>query len=208
MIATNSSKKFIIVFFAIFVCIFFLVCTINLLIDPYGIYGVELLQTKDFPRNAQYDKARMIKPHLVSQIKPSSIVIGTSRAEWGIPLNHSIWGANSLNKFNLSFPGADISEIFDYLKFANRTQKLEKVILGLDFYSFNALETEKVGFSKKRLEGGMSLLNEKVSSLLSIDTLIDSYATVTDKEVKKIYFDTLGQIVDDSIVVSSTRKSI
>ena len=178
----------------------------NLLIDPYGIYGVELLQTKDFPRNAQYDNARMIKPHLVSQMKPSSIVIGTSRAEWGIPLNHSIWGTSSLNKFNLSLPGADISEIFDYLKFANRTQKLEKVIFGLDFYSFNALETEKVGFSKKRLEGGMSLLNEKVSSLLSIDTLIDSYATVTDKEVTGIYFDSLGQIVDDSIVVYLTRN--
>ena len=186
--------------------ILLVVSVVNVLIDPYGIYGsIDL----GFPKHNQSDNTRMAKAHALGRLKPASIAIGTSRTEWGISMQHPLWGDKSEARYNLGLPGGNIYEIKKYIEFSNHIKKLEKVVLGLDFFSFNTLSANKEDFSEERLQGNWSLLVEKISSSISLDTLISSYwsfssMTIDDPKVK---FDKYGQATDESILAISSNPT-
>jgi hypothetical protein len=119
-------------------------------------------------------EARILKARAVHQLKPTSIVLGTSRGEFGIDPEHP-----GLKKpaYNLAITGSNIYVTFRYLQHAEEIQPLQQVLLMVDFFMFNTNETDGVNFSEELLavdaEGNsQSFLNQLVSlkMLTSLDT--------------------------------------
>ena len=72
------------VLLSLILIIVFSVCLINYIVDPYNLYKTNLFKNK--PKEFEY--MRLIKAINIEKIKPSSIVLGTSRAEMAIDPDH------------------------------------------------------------------------------------------------------------------------
>ncbi len=79
---------------------------------------------------------RLTKAYAVVRERPVAAVFGTSTAEQGISPDHNVWN-DVRPAINLAFPGASISEISAFLQYAHAVVGLKRVVIGLDFFSFN-----------------------------------------------------------------------
>jgi len=124
-------SKWIRVFVVISALLLLPVMAINFLVDPYGIYGVTLFK---FDKIKQSEKMRLVKAIRVQEIKPKSVVIGTSRAQFGFDPNHEYFTKPS---YNLGVPACSVYESKLYLQWAVHQKNLEQVLLVLDYRMFN-----------------------------------------------------------------------
>jgi len=183
-----------------------IISTLNLLIDPFGIYNIFNVPGFNKVKPDIYKKARMSKAHSLYRLNPDTVIAGTSRSEWGINVKNELLKRDSVKIYNLSLPGASIIEIFKYIKFANRNGGVKRVILGLDFFSFNALYKDKPDFSDERLNSKWNLLHESFTVMLSVDTLLSALQTLYGQNYSgQLQFDRDGQINDDSIRANYKR---
>ena len=73
------------------------------------------------------------RPFMALQKQPSSLIIGTSTLNFGIdPSDHNI-----INENYYSIPVGGIKNKLTWIKIINSLNKLDNVILGLDFCEFN-----------------------------------------------------------------------
>lgn len=125
-----NSKKWLSIFF--FWCIFTTtsILFLNYTVDPYSIY-----KTNFFPyKLSQDDVIRLIKVLRVKEIKPSSIILGNSRAEAAFDPEHKYFKKPS---YNLAVSGGTIYESLLYLKYAIKKGNLKNVLLVVDWEMFN-----------------------------------------------------------------------
>ena len=160
--------KWISLWFAMFFLSVPLAALTNYVVDPYGIYGTGYF---DLPRVRKVNKIRLFKVLKTKEIKPSSIVLGTSRAEHGISPDHDYFIKPS---YNLAVPGSTIYEAKLNLLLALKQGGLKKVLLVADFIMFNTK-------TMMRTHDFESYFNESDSIykyLFSIDVLRDSLDTI------------------------------
>ncbi|MBK6547999.1 MAG: hypothetical protein IPG15_06130 [Arcobacter sp.] len=84
---------------------------------------------------------RLVKAINVKEIKPNSIVLGTSRAEMAIDPDHEYFIKPS---YNLAMSGSTLYESKYYLKEAILQGKLKKVLLVADWRMFNDVNMKQV----------------------------------------------------------------
>jgi hypothetical protein len=109
---------------------------LNLVVDPFGLY--RWIDTEGFNANKfqATRHARMAKAYQVQRQQPRALALGSSRTEIGIDPEHPAWSSRPV--YNLAVGGATIREARLLLEFACRQSPPQQVVLGLDFFMFNA----------------------------------------------------------------------
>lgn len=153
-----------------FFIVIFLVCAINYVVDPYGIYNTNFFKNKPF----SHTQMRIVKASKTAEIKPSSIILGTSRAEIAINPNHNYFIQPA---YNLAVTGSTLYESKLFLQNAIKTGKLKQVLLVADWRMFNEEKMRKVPDVDNYFNPFF-----KYAYLLNFKTLKNSYATFKNKD--------------------------
>jgi len=164
-------NNFFLVVFFIFICI----GIFNYIIDPYGIYNFNI----NLPKIMQEDKIRLIKAIKIKDIKPASIILGTSRAETGYNPENTYFLQPSFNAGN---SGASMYEERKYFEYALYQGNLKQVLLVIDYIMFDALQQRHVLDFDTYFNQSIFF---KYKYLFSLKTLRDSIRTI--KQNKKDY---------------------
>ena len=172
------------VLLSLILIIVFSVCLINYIVDPYNLYKTNLFKNK--PKEFEY--MRLIKAINIEKIKPSSIVLGTSRAEMAIDPDHEYFIKPS---YNLANAGSTMYETKYYLKEAILQGKLKKVLLVADWRMFNDVSMKKVIDFETYFE------NRNIYKyLLNYKVFKDSLFTIKNKNIVSLYNNN-GQMKED-----------
>lgn len=151
----------------------------NLLIDPYGVYNeFFILRQLNEYKPKKEDNDRLYKAIDIIHLQPNTILLGSSRVKRGLDPNHPALEAFP-PVYNLGLNGANIYEIRRYLEhtLANNP-RLKRVILGLDFFTFDHHIKNQPGFAEYRLEKKQVAWKDKINTTLSLDTLASSQETI------------------------------
>lgn len=154
------------------------VALINRLVDPYQIFRAEPDGVYD-DKPALHANMRLHKAFQVRLQKPDALILGSSKAIQGIPTAHALFEGQRV--YNLAMPLASMKELTLLLRHANATTPVKRVVLSLDFLSFNALartDGPAAGFRPERLLGNeksASPINDYLSALISLDALRASF---------------------------------
>ena len=162
-----------------------LVVSWNYVIDPYDMWhGRTRHGFNHFKVRTESSFDRMAKAQEIRRLKPEVLILGTSRADWGIDPNHPGLRAESARSYNASLSGGTIYELYRYLQHAQYHHRLRTVVLGLDLELFNLLETRD-SFDEDRLAvhpdmrfNPRSLLADRLETLFTLDALKASHKTI------------------------------
>ncbi len=168
--------------------LFIVISSINFIADPYNLYRTNFFPNK--PKEAT--QARLIKALELKQIKPISIVIGTSRADLGINPDHEYFQKPS---YNSSIPGSSIYEIKFYVEEAIKLGNLKQILFVVDWRMFNDY--------MKKAEDFESYFNNfnPYRYLINLKSLEDSYFTIKNQKMKSIYLKN-GFLEDSHMLIS------
>jgi hypothetical protein len=160
------------------------VVAINVRVDPYGITGAadataptELGGSADVARPGAFWR----KALTVRDAMPRTIVLGTSRAEFGIDSYSRTFAPEYAPVLNLSLGGLSIEQIRLLMTHANATSAIRMAVIGLDMESFlddgrtdfdpTALkgnpESEPPGLVRLRLDASREALSASVARLMA-----------------------------------------
>ena len=152
---------------------------INFAIDPYGVWNAPAISRFNAAKPAQEDHELLFKAVDVARRRPVNLLLGSSRVDLGLdpsrsPALDAIGGA-----YNLGLVGGYIDVILNYYKHAYYVQpSIRHVVLGLDFFAFNANNRDPAAYSLDRLQRRTISLADANGTLMSRDALSDSYDTV------------------------------
>lgn len=163
-----------------FFTVFFLVgvaSVANYIINPLGIYGTPVIKGLNdrYPTVPYF--LRIHKTERIKQLKPDTVIIGSSRALVGLNPRPEFFEDGAV-VYNAGLTAARIYEQRCLLEFAAAATQLRLVILTLDFFAFSAGDPEDEQFEPERcsplsLSPVRSFLN-RYDSLVSLDTIIAS----------------------------------
>lgn len=186
----KTSTRFLYAYLLTLVFLLFGVAAFNAVVDPFGVY--RLIEIKGFNdvKAGQGSQARMAKAGAVRVFKPKAVILGDSRAEYGINPEHLAWKTRPV--YNLGISGANAYEIMRYFQHAHGIQPLQQVVYILDFKQFNAYRKNESDFSEDRLsvtrdgrKNRFSALADFISTTLSIKALSQSVNTIWRSAARK-----------------------
>lgn len=132
------------------------VAGLNILVDPFYRFNVVTIPGINQQRYMFSTEVRLAKAGIVCRLNPSAVILGSSRNEVGFNPRHPAFGGEPT--YNLAMAGSGLQEIYDTLRHAKHAAPaLKRVVIGLDFFTFNAyreevvFKTEVVNFDPKRL---------------------------------------------------------
>jgi len=154
---------------------------LNFIVDPYRIFSSDADGLYErYP--ALHPNLRLHKTYQVNHLKPDTIILGTSKAIQGIPLDHEYFNGKSV--YNLAAPLASMRENYHLLLHAQANQPLKEVVFVVDFLSFNVLARKDgpaAGYSEHRLKhsGSSSIYwQDYLAATVSADALQASIAVL------------------------------
>jgi len=185
----DPAKGFVI---ALIVCALlapFAIPLANIVVDPFDRFGWVSIEGFNAQKPQFAPQERLAKPGVVCGMKPSSVVLGTSRVEVGIDPRHPGWGSAG-STYNLAMAGSGLKELDLTLRHtAHASPRLRLALVGLDFLMFNAhreavvFGTEVLGFDQQRLmlsptDSCWRSFIHDANLVLGIDGLAYDYATI------------------------------
>jgi len=104
-----------------------------MLVDPYGIYGAPVVHGfNHYKYLTTGNRERMVKAHQIKGLQPDGLILGTSRADWGLAPEHPTLKERVERPFNAALGGGTIYEALAYLRHAHAVAPVNTVLLGLD----------------------------------------------------------------------------
>ena len=189
-----SLKKYNLMFLAMLFSFLLAVCIFNYFVDPYWIYQTARIEGVNKNKPVFEKHIRLSRAHVVNKLKPSGIILGTSRAEFGIDPNHSGWETN--NVYNSSIPAATLYELMRYFEHAIAIGSLSQAVISLDFLIFNIEVPNGKDLIEDRLnvssDGSINYFASYVDiprTLLSIDAIIASYTTLAGQHLDSMWLE-------------------
>jgi hypothetical protein len=146
----------------------------NLVVDPFGLYRWVDIEGFNANKYQATKHTRMVKAYRLQQLRPRALALGSSRTEIGIDPEHPAWSARPV--FNLAVGGATIREARMLLEFACRQSPPQQVVLGLDFFMFNAHRSADEA-SVPAARGTLDQLAETVFSAAALQASIATLRT-------------------------------
>jgi hypothetical protein len=104
----------------------------NLVVGPFGTFRLAEISGVNAAKPEIATRVRLAKAYDVRRLRPTAIVLGTSRSHLALRMNHPGWGVPAGARYNLAFDGATPHEMFAYLQHAEAVTPLRQVVLGLD----------------------------------------------------------------------------
>lgn len=166
------------VLLSLILIIVFSVCLINYIVDPYNLYKTNLFKNK--PKD--YEQMRIVKILKIEEIKPVSLILGSSRAEVAIDPNSSFFIKPAFNAANA---GATIYESKLYLQHAINKSYIKKVLLVADWRMFNDERMSKID----NIESLFLNKYHIYRYLLNFKVLEDSIYTINNNKQPSLYYD-------------------
>lgn len=121
----------------------------NYLVDPYALFRFGEVDSDRLSRIDQFNHMRVTKPWYLQQVKPSAVVVGSSRSARLHP-EHAAWDGDT--GYNMAVPGMTISEINQFVRHAHAVRPLSKVMIGLDYEAFiRPVPVTRPGFEPARM---------------------------------------------------------
>ena len=149
---------------------------INWIADPYGIYNpphINFLNAEKSP-----GAPRFFKPLQVSSQQPDVVILGTSRVQVGLNLK------TMPNTYNFGIPGLKASELRGYGEHILADTHAKRLIIGLDFFTFDDSQTVSGSYLLAVL-GKNALLRAIPETLFSYNTLNQSRKTFRSSYKRK-----------------------
>jgi hypothetical protein len=173
-----------------------LTAAVNLIVDPYGIYAWVNIAGFNQDKTQASKRSSMVKHYAVERVRPATILIGTSRFEVGLDPESAAWPRDLRPVFNLAAVGTSPYSMRRMLQDALAVSQPKLVIIGTSFIESLNRITASAKYSgprgpfdwERRLrvsDNGdpnpriwNAQLEDTASTLLSLDALGDSIATV------------------------------
>jgi len=149
----------------------------NIVIDPYGVMNTPSFIGVNQLKIAQPRHVRLFKAVAITRIKPTTVLLGTSRAEF-LDTKHPALGKNT-NGYNLGLPGANMYEVRRYLEHTLSNQpNLKEVVLEISFMMFDSHRKNRKDFRETRLEKKQIIEEDALNIIFSLDALEASIKTI------------------------------
>lgn len=113
------------------------------------LFDFETADSARLSRIDQFNHMRITKPWYLREVKPTAVIVGSSRSARLLP-THEAW-ANEKG-YNLAVPGMTITEMLSFIKHAHAIEPLSKLMIGLDYEAFNRpVPLTRAGFESDRM---------------------------------------------------------
>lgn len=168
-----------------------LVGGINLLVDPYDVFGTVRISGISKIKPAAKNHAMLAKTHQIGRAHPVTVVIGSSSAHIGIDASDREWPAAMQPVYNYGIPGYySTSASLRTLQEAVTGGGVKNAVVFLDFQNFFSPErpSAEPGEDERRyrtaLDGTpnphrpLQMANDMFLSLATMGALVDSLTTV------------------------------
>lgn len=113
---------------------------VNVLVDPYLVFGTPRLAGFNAVKPGAETHEWMMKAYQSSRVQPGTVILGSSRSDIGFDPASTAWPSATQPVYNLSVVGSRISHNLHYLQhlLANEPARQEPktLVVGLDFESF------------------------------------------------------------------------
>jgi len=154
----------------------------NLLADPFGIYRILEIEGLNAEKPVAYNHARLHKSFAIGRLRPSGLILGSSRALRGLDPGHPGWKTSPV--YNLGLVATDIYELHDSLVFSQEIHPLKQVVVALDLFDFNINWRRPAEADPRRIKDYGSVpwlifrFRDIANTLLTFDALIASLGTI------------------------------
>jgi len=139
------------------------VLAVNLRLDPFGLAAPAAASAVDGVAEGARPGAFWRKALSVREAKPRTVILGTSRAEFGLDPRHPGFTAQFQPVLNLALGALSIEQIRLLLIHADTGSPLSTAIIGLDMESF--LDSGRPDFDPASLEGNPESEPESLARL-------------------------------------------
>lgn len=157
--------------------LFSAVCSLNYLVNPFNMFNIERVKGLNEIKPSASKRVRIFKKYQPLYIKPKTLILGTSRVEMGFETTHE-----SLDLYrpvyNLGLPGMSMTGQLSYAQNIIDKLNVKTVIIAIDFTNFLAKPNNS---DFKGLSLDVNELEDKLSSLLSLDALKSSIVTMLNQ---------------------------
>jgi hypothetical protein len=151
----------------------------NYIVDPYGFYRIVDRAGFNQQKEGVRSKIRYVKALELPLRKPKTIIIGSSRVHDGInPLHALLSNPAYAPVYNLGIDMARIHESKEYLRHALVNDEIKRVIIGLDFFMFNASQKVNYNFDSELVGRKINIGDYLSTSIFSRDAFVDSIRTI------------------------------
>ena len=200
-------KKTTLLFITLLAFLLLLICGFNYIVNPYGVFTHSLFKHE---QPAGRTNVRLVTAYNLKNHDYNGLIFGSSRGSMGIDPNSEYLTGSW---YNASLPGASLTEIHYYIQHAfTNNQKLNKIILGLDYYLFKKEGREfREDFSLARLntdEANTIFYKDYFDSLLSIDSVKSSIFTIKNEGIQNQFLNGLWHTKSTSSSDEKMSKEI
>ncbi|MGO1117641.1 hypothetical protein ACTL6U_03010 [Rhodovibrionaceae bacterium A322] len=133
----RSYKSYMTTILITVIALGFFSLAVSLIIDPYGIHRLVSIEGINANKPEADTNIRLVKAYGVRLVRPNTIVLGNSRVEDGFDTD-LFAEVLDVNVYNLGLPGSSIFELYRYLQHAQAVKPLQRVVLAVDYFSFNS----------------------------------------------------------------------
>lgn len=177
-----ETKKWVKRFIASSLVIISIVSGINLIVNPYNVFGHGL--DGFTPQKGNLLSDRMSKFYIANRLEPRTIMMGTSRI--GLFRESQLTPYLDGPIYNASMAGSTIDEQAAYIRYMVGRGYVKNVVWSLDFFAFNPTKPIDPSFEVQRLSDS-PYPNDYLISLFSFKTLKRSFMTLQSNfECQKI----------------------
>ena len=151
----------------------------NWTIDPYDLFDTPNFLGINHEKIKKDNNDRLFKAVDIIRLKPKIILMGSSRTKQGLNPEHPAIKDNHL-AYNLAINGPNFYEVRRYVEHAIANQpEIQQIILGVDFFMFNASLDNQPSFEENRLGKTHIIPKDAINALFSLDTFNISRETIT-----------------------------
>jgi hypothetical protein len=177
------------------------VALFNYTIDPYDVFNTPNYFSLNHSKPKKDNNDRLFKALDIIRLKPTTVIIGSSRTKQGIDPSHPVFAkdltvseSEPRSTYNLAINGPNVYEIRRYLEHAIANQpNLKEVVFGIDFFMFNETLKNQPSFSENRLNKKNMAINDTINALFSIDTIGASNETISASKQDENKDDSYGE---------------
>lgn len=176
-----THSRYILTFLTLTLVPLLLVSLINLLVDPLGVHG--LVARDGFnsikPRAQRYE--RLLKPMRTQRLNPDTLILGTSRAAYGLDPQSPHLTADGRSAFNSGVMSGNLRDMKALAQHALLTTTVDTLLVDIDFFMFNAFNDVPYPFPQVVKQSGADIgyrFGQLLMTLPSWDMLDISRATI------------------------------
>lgn len=169
-------SRYLIHFLLAVISIAIAMLSFNWFVDPYAIFHTASRDEQTAEQPVLILNERIFKTVRLARQKSDVVFLGTSRTGIGIGPEHQFFSAKRV--VNLATFGQPIRESQRLMQLAAEHAEPQTIIVGLDFFAFNALFPSPSDFSEENFDA-----SRRLKLAFSISTSVDAWKLLRKKTV-------------------------